>query len=106
MPENLIGPIERGWSRRDVVRAIGAATGVAAATRAAVPPPPSTVTTPPRDFGPNAPLPLYFNDPDVVVVDPSFSSYVQPNAVITRLWTGALWAEGPAWSSVGRYLVF
>jgi gluconolactonase len=113
MPENLIGPIERGWSRRDVVRAIGAATGVAAATRAlagqtpgAVAPPPSTVTTPPRDFGPNAPLPLYFNDPDVVVVDPSFSAYVQPNAPITRLWTGALWAEGPAWNSVGRYLVF
>ena len=24
----------------------------------------------------------------------------------TRLWTGALWIEGPAWNGVGRYLVF
>jgi gluconolactonase len=31
---------------------------------------------------------------------------VQPNSAITRLWTGALWAEGPAWSGQGRYLVF
>ena len=25
---------------------------------------------------------------------------------IQRLWTGALWSEGPAWSSQGRYLVW
>ena len=25
---------------------------------------------------------------------------------IKRLWTGALWAEGPAWSGLGRYLVW
>ena len=30
----------------------------------------------------------------------------QPNTSIQRLWTGALWAEGPAWSAEGRYLVF
>ena len=44
--------------------------------------------------------------PDIVVVDPAFNAYVQPNTSITRLWTGALWLEGPAWSGQGRYLVF
>lgn len=72
----------------------------------ATPPPPSTVTNPPRDFGPNAPPSTYFLDPDILVIDPAFGGLVQPNAAITRLWTGALWAEGPAWSSQGRYLVF
>jgi len=68
--------------------------------------PPSTVTNPPRDFGPNAPPTTYFTDPDIVVVDPRFGGYLQPNAAIKRLWTGALWAEGPAWSGQGRYLVW
>jgi gluconolactonase len=68
--------------------------------------PPSTVTVPPRDFGPGAAPTTYFTDPDILVVDPAFSGYVQPNSAITRLWTGALWAEGPAWSGQGRYLVF
>jgi len=68
--------------------------------------PPSTVTTPPRDFGPNAPPTLYFTDPDVVTVDPAFNGYIQRNSAIVRLWTGALWAEGPAWCGQGRYLVW
>jgi gluconolactonase len=28
------------------------------------------------------------------------------NTTIQRLWTGALWAEGPAWNGAGRYLVW
>jgi gluconolactonase len=68
--------------------------------------PPSTVTTPPRDFSPSAPPTTYFNDPDVISVDPMFGRYLQANSAITRLWTGALWAEGPAWSGQGRYLVW
>src|SRR5271167_3424074 len=28
------------------------------------------------------------------------------NSAVRRLWTGAQWAEGPAWSSQGQYLVF
>ena len=67
--------------------------------------PPSTVTTPPRDFGPSAP-PSTYTDPDIVIVDPQFGSYVQSNTPIKRLWTGALWSEGPAWSGQGRYLVW
>jgi gluconolactonase len=62
------------------------------------------ITSPPRDFGPNAPPNVYFTDPDVLTVDPSFPS--QPNAPIQRLWTGALWSEGPAWNAQGRYLVW
>ncbi len=87
---------------------IGAAAALALGrrVRAQNPRPPSTVTIPPRDFGPDAPPTTYFNDPDVLVVDPAFGAYVQANASIVRLWRGALWAEGPAWSSVGRYLVF
>jgi gluconolactonase len=68
--------------------------------------PPSTVTTPPRDFGPDAPPNVYFTDADVLTIDPLFDSLRQPNAPIQRLWTGALWSEGPAWNSVGRFLVW
>ncbi|HET8643626.1 MAG TPA: SMP-30/gluconolactonase/LRE family protein, partial [Pseudonocardiaceae bacterium] len=68
--------------------------------------PPSVVTNPPRDFGPGAPPNVYFTDPDVLTIDPLFNSLRQPNAPIQRLWTGALWSEGPAWSSVGRFLVW
>jgi hypothetical protein len=66
--------------------------------------PPSVVTSPPRHFGPNAPPSVYVFDPDIVIVDPLFTQYVQGNTPIKRLWTGALWSEGPAWSAQGRYL--
>src|SRR5436190_11388453 len=105
------GPI----SRRTLLRALGTVAGVAAvAPRVALaqaPPggpatPPSTVTNPPRDFGPGGAPTTYFTDPDVLSVDPVFNGYRQPNSSIKRLWTGALWSEGPAWSSQGRYLVW
>ena len=68
--------------------------------------PPSTITQPPRDFSPNGAPTTYFTDPDVLTVDPAFDGLRQPNAAIQRLWTGALWAEGPAWNSVGKFLVW
>jgi len=58
--------------------------------------PPSVVTSPPRQFGPNAPPNVYGFDPDIVIVDPLSTQYVQGNTTIQRLWTGALWCEGPA----------
>ena len=67
--------------------------------------PPSTVSTPPRDFGAGAP-PVTYPDPDLVTVDPAFNGLRIGNTPIQRLWTGALWSEGPAWSSQGRYLVW
>src|SRR3989441_1440693 len=100
-------------SRRVLIRTAGIAAGavalaprIAGAQAAAPMAPPSTITTPPRDFGPNAPPNVYFTDPDVLTIDPLFDSLRQPNAPIQRLWTGALWSEGPAWSGQGRYLVW
>src|SRR5216683_5196604 len=100
-------------SRRSVIKALGAGAGVAAAApriafaQAAAPvAPPSTITTPPRDFSRNGAPTTYFTDPDILTVDPLFNQYAQPNSAITRLWTGALWAEGPAWNAEGRYLVW
>ncbi len=66
---------------------------------------PSTVSTPPRSFSPGAD-PVPYPDPDVLVIDPAFNALRVFNSAIQRLWTGALWAEGPAWSSQGRYLVW
>jgi gluconolactonase len=50
--------------------------------------------------------PTRYPDPDVVVLDKRFSKYKVGNTPIQRLWTGALWAEGPAWSGEGHYLVW
>src|SRR5262245_15555040 len=99
-------------SRRALIKSIGAAAGAAvvaprlAQAQGGAVAPPSTVTSPPRDFGPGGAPTTYFWDPDVIAVDPSFYGLAQPNSSIKRLWTGALWSEGPAWSGQGRYLVW
>jgi gluconolactonase len=66
---------------------------------------PSTVSIPPRVFGPGAGAVLY-PDPDVLAIEPAFERLRQRNTPLVRLWTGTLWAEGPAWSSQGRYLIW
>ena len=57
-----------------------------------------------RNFGPGA-EPQRYPDPDIVVLDKRFK-YKLGNTPIQRLHTGTLWAEGPAWSAVGRYLLW
>ena len=57
-----------------------------------------------RDWSGNQPL--RYTDPDLVSLDKRFDKYLITNTIIQRLWTGALWAEGPAWNGVGRYLVW
>jgi gluconolactonase len=57
-----------------------------------------------RDWSNQAPV--RYPEPDVVVLDPRFAKYKIGNTPILRLHTGALWAEGPAWNGVGRYLVW
>jgi gluconolactonase len=57
-----------------------------------------------RDF--NRQDPIQYPDPDVVALDPRFRRYIVNNTVIRRLHFGTLWAEGPAWNGVGRYLVW
>jgi gluconolactonase len=57
-----------------------------------------------RDWSGNTPLP--YPDPDIVTSDRRFSKYVLFNTPIKRLYTGTLWAEGPAWNGVGQYMVW
>ncbi len=40
------------------------------------------------------------------VLDPRFSTCFVGHQRVERLWTGALWSEGPAWFAPGRYLVW
>jgi gluconolactonase len=58
-----------------------------------------------RDYGPNA-QPVRYPDPDIVQLDKRFAKYKLGNTPIQRLHTGMLWAEGPAWNGVGRYLLW
>ena len=59
-----------------------------------------------RDYGPNA-QPVRYPDPDIVALDKRFEKYKLGNTPIQRLYTaGMLWAEGPAWNGVGRYLLW
>ena len=57
-----------------------------------------------RDFGPGAP-PVRYPEPDVLALDPRFKAKVGSSA-IQRLHTGMMWAEGPAWSGAGGYLMW
>jgi gluconolactonase len=75
---------------------LAAAAGLAAATTMA----PEAFA---RNFGSNEPV--RYPDPDVVVIDKRFK-YKLGNTPIQRLYTGTLWAEGPAWNAVGRYLLW
>ena len=99
-------------SRRTLVGAVGATAATLAAGRvfaqaaSGAVAPPSTITSPPRDFSRHGAPTTYFTDPDILSVDPSFNALAQPNSAIQRLWTGALWSEGPAWNAQGRYLVW
>src|SRR5690606_23336898 len=45
-------------------------------------------------------------DPGVTALDPRFRQCIAFNAPLQRLYSGTLWAEGPAWNGVGRYLVW
>jgi gluconolactonase len=58
-----------------------------------------------RDYGPHA-EPVRYPEPDVLVLDKRFAKIKIGNTPIRRLHTGMLWAEGPAWNGVGKYLVW
>ncbi|HZJ17013.1 MAG TPA: SMP-30/gluconolactonase/LRE family protein [Chthoniobacteraceae bacterium] len=57
-----------------------------------------------RDYGPGA-APIRYPEPDVIELDPRFKAKIG-SAPIQRLHTGMLWAEGPAWSGAGGYLMW
>ena len=57
-----------------------------------------------RDYSQNAP-PVRYPDQDIIVLDKRFAKYKLNNTPIQRLYTGMLWAEGPAWHGMGKFLV-
>jgi gluconolactonase len=50
--------------------------------------------------------PTRYPDPDIIALDKRFERIKIGNTPIRRLHTGMLWAEGPAWNGVGKYLVW
>jgi len=65
-------------TRRTLLATLGTAAGAAFAARPSVfaqprqapPTAPTVISNPPRDFGPGASPTTYFNDPDVLTIDP------------------------------------
>lgn len=47
-----------------------------------------------------------YPDPAVEIVDASFKAYVNGNAAVERLYTGARWTEGPVWFGDRDCLLF
>ncbi|MEZ4728569.1 MAG: SMP-30/gluconolactonase/LRE family protein [Caldilineaceae bacterium] len=95
----LINHVQNGLlSRRTLMQAAAVVTGMAALA-------PGVAQAQGRDYGPGAP-PSPYPEPDVVVIDPERFTAKIGNTPIMRLHTGMLWAEGPAWNSVGRFLVW
>lgn len=59
-------------------------------------------------FGRDYSQPTRYPDPDIVTLDKRFKKYALGNTPIQRLYHSdqMLWAEGPAWNGVGRYLLW
>jgi len=60
-----------------------------------------------RDYSEDAP-PVRYPDPHIVALDERFNKYKLGNTAIRRIYHSKdmLWAEGPAWNAVGRYLLW
>jgi len=58
-----------------------------------------------RVYGPDAP-PNIYPDPDILILDPAANDCFIGHSSIKRVKTGFEWAEGPAWSAQGQYVVF
>lgn len=67
--------------------------------------PPSVISLPPRRFGAGGDL-VTVPDPDVLTLGAQFGRVLDETGVIERVWTGAAWLEAPAWSAIGRHLIF
>ncbi len=49
---------------------------------------------------------MRYPDPDILVLDKRFAKIKIGNTPIQRIYTGLLWAEGPAWNAGGKYLMW
>jgi gluconolactonase len=58
-----------------------------------------------RNYGRGA-EPQRYPDEDIVILDEKRFKAKVGNTAIQRLFTGCLWAEGPAWNAQGQYLVW
>src|SRR6266436_5139047 len=58
-----------------------------------------------RDFGKDA-APVRYPEPDIIALEDAFKKIKIGNAAIERLHNGMRWAEGPAWSGPGQYLMW
>ncbi len=60
----------------------------------------------PRDW--TGTIPTRYPDPDIVALDERFNQYKLGNTPIQRIYHSSkmLWAEGPAWNGVGKYLLW
>jgi gluconolactonase len=66
---------------------------------------PQGIAGPARRYGPGA-EPVRYPEPDVIVLDKRFAKIKIASSPIKRLHIGMLWAEGPAWNGVGKYLLW
>ncbi|MEP7353687.1 MAG: SMP-30/gluconolactonase/LRE family protein [Acidobacteriota bacterium] len=99
---NRASLIRPGCDRRSFLTA---ALGVAAATLPVMGQPQISPNATPRDWSGNSPM--LYPDPDILTIDARrFSKYVLFNSPIKRLYTGTLWAEGPAWNAAGNFMVW
>ncbi len=91
-----------GLARRSFLAATVGAVGLAASNAFA-----RDAKDPVREYGPNA-QPVRYPDPDIVTLDPRFKKYALGNTPIQRIYhsPNMLWAEGPAWNGVGKYLLW
>ena len=113
--ENVTTTDREQWSRRTLMKTLGTAVGAAVvvgprlvagqAPLSQGPPGPPAALPTGRDYTPGA-QPVSYPDPDVLTIDPAFNRLRVNNTAIHRLWTGAMWSEGPAWCSLGRFLVW
>jgi gluconolactonase len=84
--------------RSFLTAALGAAASLPALSQQVSP------NSTPRDWSGNSPM--MYPDPDIITVDRRFAKYVLFNTPMQRLHTGTMWAEGPAWNGVGRFMVW
>ena len=50
--------------------------------------------------------PIRYPDQRIVILDKRFAKYRIGNTPVQRLFTGCLWAEGPAWNAGAKYLMW
>jgi gluconolactonase len=94
--------------RRSLLRGLGAGAvglaGLAVGGPARAQSDPAGTMPPPRDW--NDPTTVIYPDPAFEVFDPRFAKYNAGTTSIERIFTGAVWTEGPVWFGDWHSLLF